>query len=195
MENSRGTSLMEMVVVIAVIAILASILTPMVNGYVDRARYTAAQNDVRNIAAAIVQFNADTHVWPIYTAASEVPNGETFKFLETVGEVPSVAAAIEEGWGSLTSNGDIGSLDNLLNTNFLNLPTSGNGAFKGAYLNLGTDPWSSRYYVTAANLSSTSMNAAFVLSAGPDRTIDTDPTQLKTGTFTVGNDDIIQRIR
>src|SRR5713101_3686857 len=70
MKESRGFTLIEMVVVLAVIAILAAILTPIVTSYIERARVDAATNDVKKIAAAIVQFNTDTRVWPIYTATN-----------------------------------------------------------------------------------------------------------------------------
>ena len=59
--------MIEMVVVLAVIAILAAILTPIVTSYVERARVNTATNDVKKIAAAIIQFNTDTKVWPIYS--------------------------------------------------------------------------------------------------------------------------------
>src|SRR5713226_2030308 len=68
MKESRGFTLIEMVVVLAVIAILAAILVPIVTSYIERARVDAATNDVKKIAAAIIQFNTDTKVWPIYTS-------------------------------------------------------------------------------------------------------------------------------
>lgn len=55
-----GWSLIELVVVLAIIAILTAIITPMINSYVDRARNNTVQNDIRNIAAAILSFNTDT---------------------------------------------------------------------------------------------------------------------------------------
>src|SRR6266853_225769 len=73
MKESRGFTLIEMVVVLAVIAILAAILTPIVTSYVERARVNTATNDVKNIAAAVIQFNTDTKIWPIYSSTSGFP--------------------------------------------------------------------------------------------------------------------------
>src|SRR5437867_4926123 len=73
MKESRGFTMIEMVVVLAVIAILAAILTPIVTSYIERARVDSATNDVKKIAAAIVQFNTDTKVWPIYSSTNGYP--------------------------------------------------------------------------------------------------------------------------
>src|SRR5262245_8559272 len=47
-QDAQGFTLMEMVVVLAVIAILAAILTPIINSYVERARLNGARSDVKN---------------------------------------------------------------------------------------------------------------------------------------------------
>ena len=65
----RGFTMIEMVVVLAVIAILAAILTPIITSYVDRARLNAASSDLNHIAAATIQFNTDTRVWPRRSAS------------------------------------------------------------------------------------------------------------------------------
>jgi len=58
-QDMKGFTLMEMAIVLATIAILAAILTPIITSYVDRARLNAARTDVKNIAAALVQYNTD----------------------------------------------------------------------------------------------------------------------------------------
>jgi prepilin-type N-terminal cleavage/methylation domain-containing protein len=194
-KDSRGFTMIEMVVVLAVIAILAAVLTPVVTGYVERARFNAAQNDVKNIAAAIVQFNTDTRLWPIYVGSSDIPNGNVFDVLRSPGDTPAIAAAT--GWGeNLTTVGTtVGGLETVLNTNYLTLPLTGSRAWRGAYLQLGSDPWGSAYYVTAKHLKPSADETAFVISAGANQTIDTDFGQLRTGAFVSGTDDIVQRIR
>lgn len=188
-RRDRGFSLMEIVVVLAVIAILSAILTPIVSGYVDRARFGVAQNDLKNIASALVKFNTDTRLWPIYIAADDIPNGDAYEVLFSEGEVPAFAAA---GWTtSLTST----SLETVLNTNYLSLPTDGNAAWQGVYLLPAVDPWGNRYHVTAQHLKPTSTSAAYVLSAGPNQTIDTAFNQPRKGTITVGDDDLVLRIQ
>ena len=192
MKDSRGFTLIEMVVVLAVIAILAAILTPIINSYVERARYNAAAGDVKNIAAAILQYNADTKIWPIYVSNGDIPNGNVYDAEEGPGDTATVGTG---GTGWSTALVGVTSLDVMLNTNFLALPTTGNRAWRGAYLSLGADPWGSSYYVTSANLKPDSVSAAYVISAGPNQTINTPFAPTKAGTLTPGSDDIIQRIR
>ncbi len=50
---NRGFTLLEMAIVLAIIAVLAGILTPVVVNYVQQARITAAQADVNAIRDAI----------------------------------------------------------------------------------------------------------------------------------------------
>ena len=49
MSTNKGFTLIELAVVLAIIAILAAVLTPMVTGYIDQARETRAQADVRGV--------------------------------------------------------------------------------------------------------------------------------------------------
>ena len=202
-ENNRhetrrngGWSLMELVVVLAIIAILAAIITPMINSYVDRARLSSARNDVRNIAAAIISFNTDTRAWPIYKTSGDIPNGDAYDALETVGDTAAINGSLTTGneWlGASNSNGDLRAI---VNENSLLLNTSGTRAWNGAYMNdIDTDPWGTKYYFNGLQLKPGVLNAAFVISAGPDKTLDTEFTQVSSGTFTVGGDDIVQRIR
>src|SRR5215472_12726891 len=167
-KESRGFTLLEMVVVLAVIAILAAILTPIITSYVERSRLNAARNDLKNIAAAVVQFNTDAKVWPIYSGTFTNLSGAVYDVASTTGN-----AAILNGAGGYTGTSTNGDLNGLLNTNSMGLPTTGSNAWKGAYLELGPDPWGTKYYLTAKHLKPGDTNMAFVLSAGPNQTIDT----------------------
>jgi prepilin-type N-terminal cleavage/methylation domain-containing protein len=191
-QESQGFTLLEMVVVLAVIAILAAILTPIITSYVERARLNAARNDLKNIAASVVQYNTDTKVWPIYTttAFSTTPdlNGAVYDVVYTSGN----NAIVGGGYTGTSTNGD---LDSILNGNTMNVTTSGPRAWKGAYLELGADPWGTRYYLTAKSLKPTSTNAAFILSPGPNQTIDTTMVQSQSGAVTTGGDDLLVRIK
>jgi prepilin-type N-terminal cleavage/methylation domain-containing protein len=69
--RSKGFTLIELAVVLAIIAVLAAVLTPMVTGYLDQARTARAQADVRTIADAIKLYNRDTGRWPIYASSTE----------------------------------------------------------------------------------------------------------------------------
>ncbi len=190
----KGMTLIELAVVLAVIAVLAAILTPLVTGYIDQARETRAAADVRAIGAAILVYQRDTSRFPIYTnitnANSDTAAGTT---LVGVGDNPTDGA----DWtlGALTTL----DLDDYLNTNKLSLPTTGRGgrvAYRGPYLSITADPWGNAYLVTAQGLTRTGFtDHAYVMSAGPNGTLDTNRVQVRTGAFTVGGDDVVERIR
>lgn len=63
-----GFTIIELVIVIAVIAILASITVVAYNGTRDRAEYARAQSDLKNINDAIVVYRAQNGKYPIAAA-------------------------------------------------------------------------------------------------------------------------------
>ena len=66
--RTKGFTLIELAVVLAIIAVLAAVLTPMVTGYLDQARVARAQADVRTIADALKLHQRDTGRFPIYNS-------------------------------------------------------------------------------------------------------------------------------
>jgi len=183
--------MMELVVVLAVIAILATLITPIITSYVDKAKINKARSDVRNLTAALNQYNADTKLFPIFTAPIEVPNGVVFEVLASEGLDPAEGAGIT-GWVGPS----MGNLKAAMNENSLLLTTSGASAWNGPYTGfVGEDPWGSKYLVTARALRAGSNLTGFVLSAGPNRTVETQLNQNRGTTFTVGGDDIVNIVR
>lgn len=57
---ARGFTLIELVIVIAVIAILAALLVPTILGQAERARVSRARSDASEIAKALARMRADT---------------------------------------------------------------------------------------------------------------------------------------
>ena len=69
----RLFTLVELLTVIAVIAILAGIAVPVVVGMQSKGRETSARADMNAIKMALTQFKADYSVWPqgIYTSSQK----------------------------------------------------------------------------------------------------------------------------
>jgi prepilin-type N-terminal cleavage/methylation domain-containing protein len=53
--SDEGFTLLEMAVVLAIIAIIAAILTPVVTKYIDQARTARADEDTKKIAQAVLR--------------------------------------------------------------------------------------------------------------------------------------------
>ena len=196
MKGNKGFTLIELAVVLAIIAVLAAILTPLVTSYIDQARSTRAQTDVRSIAQAYQLHLRDTGYYPIYADISNAQAGtEVEEDFSTSSNIPTLG-------GSWITTGTAADIGTHLNINKLSLDTSGifsggRVAYRGPYLdNLPDDPWGNAYLVNADNVDGTT-NMAFAISAGPDGTLDTTRDQALTGgaSVTVGNDDLVARIR
>ncbi len=167
---------MEIIIVLAVISILASMLIPIAVRNIDDARLTAAAKDTQSIATAIVNFHIDVRPhWPAYSSHANYTNkNPNVYILETKdGNVPS--ATRNEYW---ISNFQHDTLENQLL-----LDTPDYDGWKGPYLGtIRPDPWGNRYYVSIGSLWDGSWGAqgadpgqAWAISAGPNGNIDTDP--------------------
>jgi prepilin-type N-terminal cleavage/methylation domain-containing protein len=184
----RGFTLIELAVVLAIIAVLAAVLTPLVAGYIDEARATRALVEARTIAQAIGFHQADTGRYPIYATATATSTDTDILF------GPGTAVTFTAGWGTPAST----SLQTRLNTNFFSLPTTfgtGRIAYHGPYtVNLDSDPWGRTYVATLGNAPGNTGVAAFVISAGLDGIIQTTKQQ-NGSSFVVSGDDIVVRVK
>ena len=64
MRDQDGYTLTEMLVVIAVIGLIAAVLTPNLIGQLGRSRVKAAELQLQSVAAAIEMFQADNGRYP-----------------------------------------------------------------------------------------------------------------------------------
>ena len=196
--RTKGFTLIELAVVLAIIAVLAAILTPIVTNYIDQARVARGMADARVIADAIRLYQRDVGAYPIFDSTAEQiadDPGAADQFIAgpAAGTTPSVSVG---AWGS---NVATTTLTSYLNSNSLGRSTTatlGKVAFRGPYVgSLEADPWGNRYYVTAANLTNGSANWAFVISAGPNGSLETSDAMARSATLTPGGDDIVVVIR
>ena len=193
--RNKGFTLIELAVVLAIIAVLAAVLTPLVTGYLDQARVARAQADLRTIADAIKLHQRDTGRYPIYNATgypNTVSDGTKVIFAGP-GNVPTDTAS----WGLSTTTATT-TLEAWINGNFSGV-SQGNtfpkAGFRGPYIStIESDPWGNQYLVNAANLNSGNFHA-FVISAGPNGVIDTAKNQAATSPLSVSTDDLVSVIQ
>ncbi len=69
-SNKKGFTLVELVVVIAIIGVLAAILVPSMMGYVKKSRLKTANGNAKTIYNAVVTFATDQEVQGLYNPAS-----------------------------------------------------------------------------------------------------------------------------
>ena len=196
--KTKGFTLIELAVVLAIIAILAAILTPMVTNYLEQARVARAQADLRTIADAVKLYQRDTGRYPIYdsSAAYGTDTASKADFATGSGSTPADGSG-GSSW-VLGTQVATTSLELYLNNNYSGVVVSSfpKATFSGPYIAaIDSDPWGNKYLLTAGNLSKGSTNHAFVISAGPDGTLQTGRDVAATANFAASGDDIIAVIK
>lgn len=212
--GQKGFTLMEIIVVLAVIAALAAILTPVVFRYIDDAKKGQAQADVNAISAAIQQMYKDTGRWAFYKSG-------TSKLTHTAADDAALLSSNESCTGATapatcdaTAPNDSTSgtkwalatalTDSLANQLVKNTPvysTTAQRPWKGPYLaKIPTlDPWARSYLVNIGNADPNAEGAnqkwVIVISAGPNGNLETDPTKKGTDNPAATSDDIVARVK
>lgn len=195
--TAKGFTLIEIIVILAVISILVAILTPTVLKYIDEARQDRAQEDVKNINAMLNDLIKDTGQFP---GSLAVPTG----FICGPG---TIASAGSSGWAANSAactNGTGNQNNSLANHLTVNDPnedgatnstsdyrTTGKFKWKGPYItSFSEDPWGNAYEVNVSTLVGGNTSVTWVISAGPDATF-----QTSTSSTSLSGDDIGVRIK
>jgi general secretion pathway protein G len=190
MMTRRGFTLIEVVVVVAIIALLAGILTPLIFKYIDEANETRALGDCRNIATSLMLFHKDTGTWPYYNkpwlGRSEAP--EVDYLYGNMGDLPGFSATAGDSWGTIGED----MFYSLVtwgkdNESWYKPKATGGGmiggpsilrhGWNGPYLPYITDdPWGYKYLVSINGFGPAGRNPdnfVWCLSAGPNFNVDT----------------------
>jgi len=201
MSHNKGFTLIEMVVVLAVVAILAAILTPTISKNINDAKIARATNEAQVIAASIGSFFKDTGRWPTSDGSDLTDNVE---LLYGPGDEPAADAGGTNvnNWLRDTTSWETDEFGNHLIQNnpgadATDYPTAATLElrWRGPYLTeIKADPWGSHYACNIIYTYNTTTNAVCVWSAGPDRTASVDAIQAAT-TFALNGDDIVYRIQ
>lgn len=140
-KNNKGFSLVELIVVIAIMAVLVGVLAPQLIKYVERSREATDIQNADSIATAIKTYYSDKETYP-----------EKVTVVLTSGAAASVAAADSQTSEALTDAGL--NATKLKGKNWNNItieytPADGKVLYKVTYLANKTN-----YYTTGQNGSS-----------------------------------------
>jgi prepilin-type N-terminal cleavage/methylation domain-containing protein len=176
-RTQGGLTLIELIVVLAALAILVAILIPTVISLPEQAEELRAKSDVRAIGEAIQNLHKDLAKWPVYASSPLTPANATLERLTSAGNAPGISGAPGTADWINAANSD--ALDDHLATNRLSdasqYPGTGEFAWRGPYLaEAPADPWGNRFIVNVRWLQpGASPNVVWVLSAGPNKIIET----------------------
>lgn len=214
MSKNSGFTLLEIVIVLAVIGALAAMIAPRAFTYLEDARRTQAQNDANQIAAAIGNFIKATGVPPYknQAAADKIPAWQNtvpadFSCLagsQGVGFSADEDATTADSWTTCYTAGSNDTIERHLIENKPSndaakaYKTTGKTAWKGPYLpSVPPDPWGKPYLVNVKQMdpAAATPKAAWVISAGPDGVLDTPFDQNASVSPGASGDDIIARVK
>ena len=150
----KGFTLIELMIVVAIIAILATIAVPMYQNYIERSRNTASQALLKQMALAQESLNVDQSRYVTVADAAGLLELSQFGFRPD----PNVALDILTpvagvvGWAGLAAHKSLGS------TVFVYNPVSGSGV--GPYNTIAIAAVAGSFAAPPANLISWEMAGA-----------------------------------
>lgn len=192
----QGFTLIEVIVVAAIIAILAGILVPMIFNQIDESKKARALADTKSLQTALMMFQKDTGIFP-YNVAPNAPNVTML--------VTGDPALLAGDAGQLSALGYDPSTQQNIKDHLMDAATAkviyADKKWNGPYLtSLPVDPWNKPYMIPVGLLNPSFQDPnnpgqpytgpVWILSAGPDGVFDTNINK-----NAAAGDDIGTRIR
>ncbi len=173
--SSKAFTLVEIIVILAVVSILVAIVTPTVLKYIAEAQQSRAEEDVRSISLVLNDLIKDTGQYP----GSKLPIVATVQTTFLCGPGTKLGGS----WGDGTTCADITKhlVDNDPNQDATiggtgDYRTTGRRKFKGPYVqSINEDPWGNAYQINASTLIGGNTTPTWIISAGPNAIFDTAP--------------------
>ena len=97
-RRDAGYTLTEMLVVIAIIGLIAAVLTPSLMGQLGRARVKSAQLQLESVAAAVEMFHSDVGRYPTQAEGLKVLLTEPSDVEGWTGPYVKSAGALKDPW-------------------------------------------------------------------------------------------------
>ena len=199
-HHDEGFTLVEILVAVAILAILSATLSPLVIKYINDGRRARALSDSQTIGQAVLAFQIDTGIWPVSNDGNTLNAGEVSR-LVGLDETSIAAATIPDGngtgstdgWEGAGDGGTAAALEDMLifNADDDSTPLYGTSStppeppgWNGPYIgSIPLDPWGNpfvcnvRYLingnVTGVTSGEAQDHAVMCLSAGPNLVFDT----------------------
>jgi prepilin-type N-terminal cleavage/methylation domain-containing protein len=202
MRNNKGFTLIEMVVVLAVVAILAAILTPTIARNIQDAKLTRATNEAQVIGAAIASFYKDVGRWPSADGSAATLTESLALLHGSAGDDPAATTG-GNAWDKDTAADTTDTFENQLIENdpgddandYTDWTDATKIGWHGPYIGeIKADPWGIYYACNIANAyDSPNALGAWVLSFGVNRDAET-VFATPAATTTPAGDDVGVRI-
>jgi len=181
-KEKKGFTLLEIIIVVAMLAVLAAIITPVVIHEMDKADITAALAGVNAIIKATENFRSDTKEYP--DSRNHNTDPDYFYYLYSSGNGPVFDGS---NWGNqfdgiinhlILNNSDGDSSYGETNDDYPGWNSQTLIGWHGPYLDSANspDPWGNCYLagVHAFWKTSAGIVYAWMLSSGPDGKVQTD---------------------
>jgi general secretion pathway protein G len=180
-RSATGFTLVELVVVVAIVALLAGVLIPVVTSQIDDAKKSRAAGDMDVVAKAFSTFRTHTSMWPasgncVAVTSMTTGNAELTEFRCLYANGQELA-----GWkGPYLNQGT-------LVNGVMQVATAPSVASGGAGL---LDPWGQPYRVYTFAPSGANGGSIMIVCRGPDGTFNSSASDINAGT-PAGDDSMV----